>query len=275
MQNYQDVFIGYVDILGYKTAEQSLDRLGARPSSKIFSNMWHFLQRRTEAYNDHYSEITWMRYGDGYFCHSHDEKIQHLSRMVKDSCNLIALTLNDTIPLRMAITQGHIKIDLPDSGATVTGPGWTHLDGLERKLAWMGDLLHLPSYDGKHHATIQDLIQTTHLVKQQHNARNGQHFKAPLKQGEELSPERTWFLNWHKCLHLPKPELDRQIRNWWQNYVRDPAVNESQATITKQENSIVFADYCRTLYHAANLIYFSGIAVSDKYIRIGEINSHS
>ncbi|MFQ5980316.1 MAG: hypothetical protein ACE5OZ_19445 [Candidatus Heimdallarchaeota archaeon] len=160
MQNYQDVFIGYVDILGYKTAEESLDRLGPQSSAEIIKRMWYFLQRRTETYIDHYSEITWMRYGDGYFCHSHDEKIQHLSRMIKDSCNLIALTLNGTIPLRMAITQGNIKIDIPDSGATVTGPGWNQLCDLEGKLASMGGFLYLPGYDGKHDATVQELIQT-------------------------------------------------------------------------------------------------------------------
>ena len=183
---------------------------------------------------------------------------------------LIALALNGTIPLRLAITQGDIKIDEPERGATVSGPGWDRLRDLEKRLDWMGGFLYLPNYDGKHYPTVTNLVQTTYLIIQQNHAQNEQHFKAPFKQGKELDSERTWFLNWHKCLHLPKNKQDEQINNWWQNYGGCPTVNDGNDVKRKQENSKIFGNYCRILYEAANLVYFSEI---DKSIKIGDINN--
>ncbi|MFX1375702.1 MAG: hypothetical protein ACFFA0_07810, partial [Promethearchaeota archaeon] len=186
--------------------------------------------------------------------------------MIKDCCMLIALSLNQSIPLRVAITQGDIKCSTSPGRQTLSGSGWERLKELEGMLDWMGGFLYLPVYDGSHHSTIQKLIQTTFLVRQQHSAKY--HFIAPF-QKTVLNEKYTWFLNWQKCLNLEKDPLDVQINHWWNRYSHSNLINEYGEVRKKQNNTIIFADYCRLLREAANLLYFSEV---DKTIPIGEIN---
>jgi len=269
MKSYTNVFIGIVDILGYTETELRLDRLGKGPAEALLTSIFAFLDRWTKNFHDRYNSITWIRYGDGYIFYSLDENIDHLSRMIKHCCMLISMALNQSYPLRIAIIQGDIKVDNPPGGTTVSGTGWGELRKLENALDWMGGLLYLPNYDGTHQSTVQTLIQTTFLVKQQNTSRSNQHFKAPFKEGKETDKDKTWFLNWYKCLHEPKGKVDQQIKNWWANLPGNLVI-KCEEVQKKQTNSIDFADYCRFLYEAANLMYHSGI---DTKIKIGEIDN--
>ena len=269
METYTNVYIGIVDILGYTDNEKRLDKLGKQPSAEILSMLFRFLDSLIKGFND--SHITWIRYGDGYVFYSHEEKIDNLSKIIKACCRIISMALIDSIPLRIAITQGDIKIDnLPQGGTTVSGTGWGEFKKLEKALNWMGGFLYIPTYNGTHYSTVQNLIQTTHLVIQQNYTPNNQHFKAPFKKGMETNKERTWFLNWHKLLHESKNKVEQEIGYWWGKYVRDNSINNSKDVKEKQKNSIDFVDYCLLLYEAANLIYHSEI---DKRINIKEINN--
>lgn len=267
MKAYSNVYIGIVDILGYTDLESRLNRLGEEPSTELLSRMFNFLEGTINKFND--SHITWIRYGDGYVIYSHKNNIDSLSKIIKDCCYLISIALTQTIPLRIAITQGNIKIDNPPDGLTVSGNGWSELINLEQALNWMGGFLYLSIFDGTHSNIIKELIQTTHLVKQQNNSLNNQHFKAPFKEGKETNKKNSWFLNWHKLLHLPKEGLDQQIKNWWGSFPF--SLNNNKEVKEKQKNSIDFADYCRLLYEAANLIFYSEI---DRKINIGKIDSY-
>ncbi len=271
MKSYTNVFFGIVDILGYTNTELRLDSLGKQPAEALLRRIFTFLDRWTKSFHDTYNDIIWNRYGDGYIFYSIDEKIDHLSKMIKNCCMLISMALNQFYPLRIAITQGDIKVDIVDNppGVTVSGTGWGEIRKLESALDWMGGVLYLPIFNGSHYNTVQKLIQTTFLIKEQNTSRSNKHFKAPFKEGKNINKERTWFLNWDKCLHEPNVNVDQKIKNWWSSLPVN-LDNESEEVQRKQTNSIYFADYCRFLYEAANLVYHSGININ---IDIEEIDN--
>jgi len=256
MKEYSNAFIGKIDILGYDNLENRLDlRARAAKETEIFD----FLDKQMSSNFDNYSEIKWVRYGDGYIISSIDDNPSHLEKIIIGCRMLIAMSLERTIPLRVAITQKTINIDISDKGSTVSGPGWECLRSIEKSLEWMGGFLYLPNYDGRHYPIIKKLIETTSLVVPQNNALNEQRFQPPFKKGKGLKSDRTWFLNWYRCLLLPKEKQDEQIDNWWQGYVQDPKVNDDTDVKSKQENSKMFCDYCRMLCQAAYLVYMSKV----------------
>jgi hypothetical protein len=194
MKNLNSVFIGIVDILGYSVAEKHIDQYGNQAASEILGGMYTFLDTQIASYNNKNS-INWIRYGDGYVIYSDTDDINLLSTIIKDSINLIALSLNQSIPLRIAITQGDIKIiDTRQNGLSITGSGWNTLLDLEKSLDWMGGWVYLPNYENKHHQTITDLIGTTHLVIQQTNSsEDSKNFTAPFKEGKVYLNDKAWF----------------------------------------------------------------------------------
>jgi hypothetical protein len=260
MVSYSKVFIGFVDLLGYDRVEKCLTKLGSSASEAILTNIFSFLDKLKNKYNNNYKHITWVRYGDSYICYSHNNDILHLEHMIENSCELIAFALNKTIPLRMGLTQDDINIDISDKGnSTVSGSGWTSLRKLEKCLDWMGVILYIPDYSQVQHSAINRLVQTNRLVVEQNHALDNQHFVPPFKPGESFDTRRAWFLNWYRLMRLSKDSQDATIDNWWQQIINDPQINDSEDVKCKQENSKVFADYCRQLRQAAYLIHFSGI----------------
>lgn len=270
MKEYSNAFIGKIDILGYDNLEKRLDKLGKSPSEALIKQIFDFLDKQMSSNFDKYSEIIWIRYGDGYVISSIDDDPSHLEKIIIGCRMLIAMSLVKTIPLRVAITQKTIKIDKSDKGSTVSGPGWKCLRIIEESLEWMGGFLYLPNYDGRHHPIIMKLIETTSLVIPQNKALNEQRFQAPFKKGKELKSDRTWFLNWYKCFKPDRKKLEDDINNWWQQFVPDPAINDDKSVRKKQENTISFGRYCILLREAAYLIYFSEI---NKSIKIGNIDN--
>ncbi len=116
--------------------------------------------------------------------------------------------------MRIAITQDTLNVDQPESGLTITGSGWGKLTTLESSMNWMGGILYLPNYDGTHHETVQNLVKTTHLVKEQNSVPEVS-FTAPIKKTHKLLNGKSWFLNWYKILRQPKRDVDISIENWW------------------------------------------------------------
>jgi len=171
---------------------------------------------------------------------------------------LIAFSLNASIPLMISITQDTLYVDKPDSGLTITLSGLGKLMSLENSMNWMGGILYLPNYDGTHHETVQNLIKTTHLVKEQNNVPEVT-FTAPIKKTHQLLNGKSLFFNWYKILRQPKLDVDVSIKNWWSQIVQGGDINEFEEVKQKQNNSIEFADYCRELLQAANLLYYSDI----------------
>lgn len=268
MEIIQDVFIGIVDILGYKNLEARLKSSGIRPSAALITKMFKYLDVIMEEFRKS-TNIVWTRYGDGYVFYSQDSSIDNLSKMVKKNCMLIALSLIQSIPLRIAITQNTINVDNVRNGITISGSGWDVLRKIEKSLNWMGGFLYLPNFDANHYETVQNLIQTTYLVIKQNKVPDVK-FNPPFKQNLGFSTNNTWFLNWQKCFHHQKSDLDKRIENWWSQFAQDSTINTSDDVIEKQKNSISFADYCRALHQASNLVYFSKI---DENIDIDTINA--
>lgn len=276
MESYTNVYIGLVDILGFSNISKNLDRLGDKPSTAIISRMLDFLGRLVHRSKN--SNISWIRLQDGYLCYSHENNIDYLEDIIRDCCYLISMALTQTIPLRCAITQGDIKIgNPPDGGISVFGYGFENLVKLEKALTWMGGFLYIPNLNDPE-KTLKKLIKTTHLVIEQKASKEDQHFTVPFKKGGELkikfNNNNSWFLNWHKLLHSSEADVKKQIEGWFSAFPigslkKDEKLEEEIKE--KQKNSIEFANYCRQLYNAANLMYHSEI---DKGIDIGKINDH-
>lgn len=268
MENYTSVFIGIVDILGYSNLEHHLDQENKGVASHFITNLFSSLDQQVDLFNQE-KNIHWVRYGDGYVFYSQNNDMRCLIKMVKDSSRLIALSLTNTIPLRIAITQGNLKLNKPKStGLTITGSGWLALQKLEKSLDWMGGVLYLPSYDGHHYKEINKLVESTHLIIQQEILSSPEHcFIAPFKDKSTCNKDRVWFINWHKILHQRDEDLTQSIKIWWHNFNLQH-VPISDEVIKKQENTLKFATYCNLLYKSSRLIYFSKIAPS---IRIDEI----
>ncbi len=268
MKNLSSVFIGIVDILGYTNAECRIDQYGSDASSQILKDMYNSLDTRVENYKN--ENVHWMRYGDGYVFYSETNDIEFLATMIKNAINLLGLSLSQSIPLRIAITQGNIKIIEPDDkvGLTITGAVWNELQKLEKSLDWMGGMLYLPNYDNHHHQMIKQLISTTHLIIQQSSCPvKAQNFIAPFKEANSYSKERVWFLNWHKVFHQQNNENYNLVQNWWYQFTHCN-INKDPAVQKKQKHTLEFAYYCNALYQSSQLIYFSQIQPE---LNIGEI----
>ena len=257
MHTIPNVFVGVVDILGYDSLETTVQRFGVESSQALMTEVYQRLESTINGFRTG-SSITWHQYGDGFVFHSPTDDIAHLPVFVQQSCTLLALSLNQSIPLRVAITQNTLNIDKIANGLTISGPGWTVLREIEKSLNWMGGLLYLPTYDGTHDPTVTHLVNTTWLVIRQLQGPNP-HFTPPFKANLGFETTRTWFLNWHKILQLPKHQLDPIIRQWWLQIAHDKQINASQQVQEKQDNTIAFSDYCRQLYEAASLVFFSDI----------------
>ena len=270
MKNLSSVFIGIVDILGYTNAEHCIDQYGTEASSQILGRLYSSLDTQVENYKN--GGVHWIRYGDGYVFYSETKDIELLATMIKNAINLLALSLCQSIPLRISITQGDIKIiDAGQSGLSITGTGWNALQTLEKSLDWMGGCLYLPHYDNHHYPMIKQLLTTTHLIIQQNNcSEKSQNFSAPFKESNKYSKERVWFFNWHKVLHQQNHENDTLVKNWWHGFTNQN-INEDPAVQKKQKNTLEFAYYCNELYQSSKLVYFSQVQPD---LNISEIMDH-
>ena len=144
MENLTSVFIGIVDLLGYSRAEKYIDQHGPQAASAILATVYEFLDTQTSVHNKT-DDIHWVRYGDGYVFYSDTKNVDLLATMIKSASTLIALSLQQAIPLRIAITQGDVKIiDTQQKGLSITGSGWNALLSLEKALDWMGGWVTLP-----------------------------------------------------------------------------------------------------------------------------------
>ena len=88
-----------------------------------------------------------------------------------------------------------------------------------------------------------------------------------LKTWQIYSPNET-IINWYKILRQEKTQVDSSINNWWSQIAGTNGVNNYDVVRIKQNHTIDFADYCRNLNQASNLVFHSGI---NKTIEIGKI----
>lgn len=266
MQTFPNSFVGIVDILGYSDLEAHLDQFGAQVSGLQLGKVFDSLARQIARFDS--TGVVWTRYGDGWVFHSPDAGVDYLAAMVKSSCSLIALALNQSIPLRIAITQDSIKVSCDNKGTTITGSGWDVLQKIEKCMDWMGGVLYLPSYDGSHHSTVQNLVAKTFLVRRQVSMATAARFEPPIKPGAAIRVDKSWFLNWQRCLNQPKSTLDASVESWWSEFRLGGTAAISEEVRRKQEITIRFADYCRELRDACNLLYFADVCPD---LRIGDI----
>jgi len=266
MKVYNNIYFAYVDILGYKNFENKINSYPKETSEHFLNSLFSQLEGNIKLLQTN-SGLIWRRYGDGYVILSTDDNVLALSEIVKKSSRLIAFALNISIPLRIAITQGNLNIDEPEQGLQISGTGWINLLKLESSLNWMGGILYLPNYDGTHQPTVQSLISATNLIKRQ-NITKEINFIPQIKAGVNLHIDKYWFLNWYKIFKQPKSQLDTSINNWWSQILPHRGLNDCEEVQNKQINTIEFADYCRALLEACELVFFSEI---DRNIMIGEI----
>lgn len=269
MKALNNIYFGYIDILGYKNFETLINSYPKETEEHYLNSLYSKLDGIINMFKTN-SNITWSRYGDGYLVHSPDENIEYLTEIVKKSSRLIALSLNASIPLRIAISQGNLNIDEPESGLTISGSGWSNILKLESSMNWMGGILYLPNYDGIHQPPVQSLISSTNLIKKQDYSQET-NFTPPIKNGINLLSDKYWFLNWFKVLKQPKSQLDTSIMNWWSQNSPINKLSDDERVAEKQKNSIEFADYCRNLLKACELVYFSEV---EKKINIGQIQGY-
>lgn len=266
MKSYNNVYVGTLDILGFDNLENYLRRYDNQTSDALLEKLFNFLDERTSTLlsNDN---IHCHRYGDGYVFFSLEDNVEHLEEMIKSCCQLLAFSFSQTFPIRIAITQSDLNVDKNIDGLTISGKGWEVLRKIEKALNWMGGFLYIPSYDGTHHDKIQDLIHTTHLIKEQ-NTHENINFQAPFKENHGLIANNTWFLNWYKVFRTDKNQTDALIKNWWTQLGIGSNLNNHEEVEKKQQNTIQFADYCRELLNASKLIYFSDV---NRDIKIDQI----
>ena len=152
---HKNSFIGIVDILGYSNQESAASEHGTFFQQKVFESLDSISK---QAFN---SQAKIHRYGDGYVFIS-----ENLNDVITGSNYLLAMSLTQYIPLRVAITQGDLTISKSvGSGLTVSGKEWTNLMQLEKQLDCMGGILYLPQIDGRVYPAIQKLISQTRLIK--------------------------------------------------------------------------------------------------------------
>lgn len=65
LQNYENIFIGIVDILGYGEVERRLDSYGSNTSVHFLKQIFHFPDERIIVYNKAHKGIPLIHYGDG------------------------------------------------------------------------------------------------------------------------------------------------------------------------------------------------------------------
>jgi len=269
MKSYSNVYIGFIDILGFSNMKKNLDRFGDEASTAIISKMFTSLEQIVQPFST--ENMTWINVQDSFLCYSHDDSIDHLVKIIKDSCYLISMALTQSIPLRCAITQGDIQIET-EKGFRAFGSGFDLVMELEKIFNWMGGLVYIQNLNDPE-KKINKLIETTHIVIEQNSTH--QCFKAPLNEKEKLSivfnNNNSWFLNWHKLLHSSEEDVRKQIKGWFsQFHINSSKIDEElgKEIIEKQEHSIAFANYCISLYEACLLIYHSKI---NREIDIGKI----
>jgi len=253
MNTYSDVFVGIVDILGYKNVEESARNYGKATEKAILSNILDTLDNLASTVWN-YPSVQWSRYGDGYIFFSKDEDPIHLLNIIERAARYLALTLNSGIPIRLVITQGDFNEDFKSSGGTVSGRAWNILLDLEKALNWMGGLLYFPQYDGKIDPTVKNMICSTQLIKEQSQT-NSLIFTPPYKPGQSINRIHAWYLNWFRVLKLPKHDQDLAIRNWWIQLSHCNNINDHTESQIKQDNAISFADYCREIVSSARLLH--------------------
>lgn len=251
--------------------ESNVDQHSKETASFFIEKLFSLLDQWVDTFNKD-ENIHWVRYGDGYVFYSTSDEMYCLRKVVKDSARLLAFALNQTIPIRIAITQGNIKINKSKTaGLSITGSGWNSLLVLEKSLDWMGGVLSLPSYDGHHHQEITNLIQSTNLIIQ-HKILTGKNksFTAPFKKNFNFAKDRVWFINWYKILCQSDEILTQSINRWWHDFqVGNKSISEEVKK--KQNNTIQFARYCITLHESSQLVYFAQVSNN---IKIGEITNH-
>lgn len=268
MQAYNKSFLGIVDILGHGNAENYLDTSHQSSSAALLSRVYETLETQVSNISPSEPLIVWKKYGDGFFIFTKSDDVKLLPKLIKQCTLLLALMQNQGIPLRVAITQGNVKVDFGDSGSTVAGEGWDRLLDYEKALNWSGGWLHLPNYDGVHDPEVTALIASTYLVSEHKSTMVENVYKAPFKNPERYAGDKFWFLNWYKILRKDIGSLEHDIESWWVQYTHNASINESKAAVSKQKNTLEFAEYCVRIYQSANLMYFSKVAPN---IDLGEI----
>jgi len=246
---HKNSFIGIVDILGYSNQEHAASAHGTFFQEQVFQKLDSIVKHVFG------SEVEIHRYGDGYVFAS-----KNLNDVVIGSNFLIAQSLTQYIPLRVAITQGDLTVSKPEkSGLTVSGKDWVRLMNLEKKLDCMGGLVHLPQLDGSVYPKIQKLISETRLIK---TITNGitPGFQIPLKEGHSLHKDKFFFLNWQKPLQLKSDQFSLYINSWWNGFPSSANAAAADDTVkNKQENTIQFGDYCVRLHDAVKLSWNAGL----------------
>ncbi len=258
IQSLRSSYIAMVDILGYSAVESHLDTTNSPASAALLGDVFAKLDQLTSTYIK--NDLTCLRYGDGYVIHSASDNPDELESLIKALTRLIANSSYLQIPIRVAVTQGDLKIGNPDTeGLSITGSGWDSLRTLEPALDWMGGFLYLPNYDGLHHSTITNLVRTTTLVREQTNLDwEDWVFSAPFKSNNNYLKDKTWFLNWYRTFRRPLADVYSEIDNWWNNI---PGLDQNNdASITKRHNTKKFARYCFQLRRSAHLMYMSEVA---------------
>jgi hypothetical protein len=89
-----------------------------------------------------------VRYNDGYVFYSESSDPRHLKTMVKYAALLIGSALSNTVPLRVAITQGDLRVTKDPINGTpfFDDTGWDLVLELEKALDWMGGWVVISSW---------------------------------------------------------------------------------------------------------------------------------
>jgi len=86
MESFENVFIAYADILGYENVRERLKICYNRESaSAILSDKIRRLDELKDWSNRH-EKISWIKYGDAYFIHSHVNNEDLLKQIIKTCC---------------------------------------------------------------------------------------------------------------------------------------------------------------------------------------------
>ena len=236
MQSYNNVYVGTLDILGYDNFEKYLRKFDKQTTEALLEKVFNFLDERTSTLFSN-ENIHCHRYGDGYMFFSTENNLDHLEEMIKACCQLLAFSVTQYLPIRIAITQSDLNVDKNIDGLTISGKGWEVLREIEKTLNWMGGFLYLPSYDGTHYPKMKSLMQSTHLIKEQSTHEHFS-FRAPFKANHNLITNNTWFFNWYKVLKMDKSQTDMFIKNWWSQIGHASILNNHPAVEIKQQNTI-------------------------------------
>lgn len=81
---------------------------GEEASVIIIKRIFDSLDQNTQLFKEN-TDINWLRYGDGYVFYSPNNDVEYLNIMIFQYSQLIAHSLNISIPLRIAIAQNTLK----------------------------------------------------------------------------------------------------------------------------------------------------------------------